>query len=423
MRRKFKSCFYCPLVILTLTACGLSDDGTDRTDIDLPRIDEALDCAPTPTPFTDQGNTHYKLTLTDPDATCNDGTPGIIYIKPASSPQANNLWIMHLQGGGSCRTPAECTTRWCEVSGRMSSRGTPNSIKSGGIFSTDSRNTAAQANQVFVYYCSSDNFAGRSTGFVVESPEHTAYEVDFNGDAIINAVLDVLEAGAVSDNSQVVLPPLTDASTFILSGSSAGCTAVAFQGERVAQRLSTHDVETRLICDGSLSPLPENLENPETVSALITSRSQSFGERMAMQHLNLDESCLAETEPDEVYLCETAGWVLPNHIKTVPLFINADQTDPLISAAYQSVGLPMDEYAAGVRDALEGAARADTPVPISVYGHRCNVHTALHITDRFLDWAVTLDNEQLTLHDALGRWFLGEHVVAIESAETNSNCQ
>ena len=399
---------------------GVSDEGL-RPET-RPFIDEALGCAPSAEPFTKSGDTHHKVTLTDPRATCNDGTPGVMYIKPSTRVEAARLWVVHLQGGGSCRTPAECTARWCDVSGRMSSRGTPASIQSEGIFSVLPRNTAAHANQVFVYYCSSDNFAGRMNEFVVDGPEHTPYRIDFNGDAILNAALDALEAGARSDDGDTVLPPLTDASMLILSGSSAGCTAVTYQGERVAQRLATHGVSTRLICDGSLSPMPEHLENPETVSGLSAQRAETFAVRMDMQDLNLDESCIAAAAPDEVYLCESAGWVLPNYVDTVPLFIYTDQGDPVLWSGYRMAGLSIAEFAAGVRAGLSDAATADTPTPISVFGPRCNVHTALHHNDRFLNWTVTTPDGRLTFHDALVRWLQGEHVVAIESAETDSGC-
>ena len=50
------------------------------------------------------------------------------------------------------------------------------------------------------------------------------------------------------------------------------------------------------------------------------------------------------------------------------------------------------------------------------------MYTALHHNDRFLNWTVTTPDGRLTFHDALVRWLQGEHVVAIESAETNSGC-
>ncbi|MGD8210079.1 MAG: pectin acetylesterase-family hydrolase [Desulfobacterales bacterium] len=36
-----------------------------------------------------------------PNATCNDGSPGIFYVRPGAGEDANK-WIIHTQGGGSC---------------------------------------------------------------------------------------------------------------------------------------------------------------------------------------------------------------------------------------------------------------------------------------------------------------------------------
>src|SRR4029453_3566540 len=51
-----------------------------------------------------KGTHLMKVTLAlvqHPDAICNDGSPGVIYVRRASVAPDENKWVLFLQGGGS----------------------------------------------------------------------------------------------------------------------------------------------------------------------------------------------------------------------------------------------------------------------------------------------------------------------------------
>lgn len=48
-----------------------------------------------------------------PDALCDDGTPALFYVRPASASAGQNRWIIQLLGIGACSSPAVCAKRWC----------------------------------------------------------------------------------------------------------------------------------------------------------------------------------------------------------------------------------------------------------------------------------------------------------------------
>src|SRR5262245_20217121 len=62
-----------------------------------------------------KGTDLMKVTLDlalHPDAICNDGSPGVIYVRRASAPADANKWALYLQGGGSCHSFEDCLARW-----------------------------------------------------------------------------------------------------------------------------------------------------------------------------------------------------------------------------------------------------------------------------------------------------------------------
>ncbi len=90
-----------------------------------------------------------RHTLTDPDAVCNDGSPALMYIRPADAAYAGNMtpasskWLIFLDGGGGCHDEDACLeTRWCgfggavfDRAGKMSSLGAAQAIFApGGIW-------------------------------------------------------------------------------------------------------------------------------------------------------------------------------------------------------------------------------------------------------------------------------------------------
>src|SRR5688500_17576817 len=146
-----------------LAACGGDDDGGSPADAG-PGVDGSSatpdgaagpDAAPgapdggAPAPFLTEvtcddpgdpgtgigaGAALPKVTLDDyPDAVCNDGSPGVMYVRAASAPEFATRWVFHFQGGGGCGADFQtCKDRWCSANNgagqhrpRMTSASTP----------------------------------------------------------------------------------------------------------------------------------------------------------------------------------------------------------------------------------------------------------------------------------------------------------
>lgn len=151
------------------------DTGTEKPheSDEAPLIQYALDCAlnndyrlPASTVAT--SDDFHRVTLNDPKAVCNDGTPAVIFIRSAAT--NSDRWVFHLQGGGSC-AEHDCAERWCENMNLMSSTNAPEAVIEEGLFSLRNDNVFADANYVFVPYCSSDNHVGTSGETVIAADD------------------------------------------------------------------------------------------------------------------------------------------------------------------------------------------------------------------------------------------------------------
>jgi hypothetical protein len=117
------------ILALTVAACGnpgQKGDPTEETDVPpLESLDPGLaeaagDCLGrqrAPEDYPNQltaGDELQRFTLDHPQAVCNDGTPAVLYVRPATDPALAKVWSIHVQGGGACSSWAGCgptTTR------------------------------------------------------------------------------------------------------------------------------------------------------------------------------------------------------------------------------------------------------------------------------------------------------------------------
>jgi len=90
-------------------------------------------------------------------AVCNDGSSAVYYFRKGYNPE---LWLMYLQGGPSCYDQNSCGAQpeWATTGHEP-----PHSVYLGGIFS-DASPMFADANLVWVAYCTSDSWAGDTPG-------------------------------------------------------------------------------------------------------------------------------------------------------------------------------------------------------------------------------------------------------------------
>lgn len=158
-------------------------------------------------------------TLADKNATCNDGTTAGYYMRKANG---SKRWIVYLEGGWFCHSPASCRERNRTMRELMTSNGWKTAKRGMGILSPNPRENPSwwNANHVYIPYCSSDVWSGNA------SKRETGGQFSFLGTRILARVIEEL------------LPEgLYHAKHLLLAGSSAGGVGVILNLDRLALRL------------------------------------------------------------------------------------------------------------------------------------------------------------------------------------------
>ncbi|XP_053209032.1 palmitoleoyl-protein carboxylesterase notum1-like isoform X2 [Panonychus citri] len=175
-----------------------------------------------------------RFMLRNKSVTCNDGTKAGYYFRSAPGP--SKRWIVFLEGGWYCFSPATCHQRWLGMRNLMTSAHWPQSRSVGGILSPNQSDNPFfyNANHVFVPYCSSDSWSG-------DSPAATSADLSFLGSRIITEVISEL----------LHMKGLSDGKTLLLAGSSAGAGGVLVNLDRVADLISStgSKIEVRGLMD------------------------------------------------------------------------------------------------------------------------------------------------------------------------------
>ena len=294
--------------------------------------------------------------------------------------------------------------------------------------SRNDKNMLGNANQVFMYYCSSDNWAGQSDDVVIPAGDaNPDFRLHFRGETIQNAVIDALIAGVTSDDGTATMPRFEGEGFALWTGTSGGCQGVANTADRFAVRAADQGLSPYIVCDANFGPSPDDLPAGEALNAFVADRANRFEISSTYAMPLRDQSCMAQLADDPT-LCELSGYVLANHVVGAPLFVRMDLGDQSIGESYFSAGFSLEEYARGVRTALLSAAAGEgveaAPRPISVYGPACGQHVGLTNDDWFLEASITVDDVEVTFHDALVAWTQGRDVVAVDTAPPSlSTCR
>ena len=379
-----------------------------------------------PSPGVTPGEDLHRVVLDNhPNAVCNDGSPAVMYIRAAASDDASGEWLFHLQGGSACRDYATCRDRWCGNAppyhaGKMSSQWTVESMKGSGILNRREGNPLAQANLVYVYYCSSDSHRGTRSDVVYSDPENPSDQirVHHRGNDIIVAVLDTLLAGStVSDDGQETVPNLSEATRVLFTGTSAGSGGVAGHLDYVASRLPSANVLG--VFDAGMDPAFSMLS--ADLQAAVGERTDWDKSRQGAAPV-VDASCLAANESDPS-VCLRNTYVRLNHI-TTPFFGRMDLADSVLVKGYlgASPGLDLPTLAGWVRetllmfgDVMTEAEETPSRLP-GIYAPACQQHVGLTSEDWY-DGATVEDSSgtPMTLRAALERWLGGQDVGIIDT--------
>jgi hypothetical protein len=450
------------LLLGCLAACapGLDDDEPDTdpasdtptsdadptaTDGDAPWIGEALRCgeaasvgglgeARRPAPLA-----RYTLDLaTFPDARCNDGSPGIFYARPSTNPDSAT-WVIQLQGGGSCDSAEDCAARWCHDGTafsmtQMTSTTSPAAIDGEGVLvrgadvPAGASNPLGDAHQVFIKYCSSDLWIGRSTSTIVTGPDPrsgdlTTWQGAFAGAAIIDAVVDTLRGNA--GDAPADLPDLDDAAEIVLAGASAGGAGAIHHADRLSALLP--DAEVRALVDSTFGPDIVEVgfadspmcTGPQAIcSAEAFLRANEEAQR-TLWGAEVDASCLSAhaTEP---WRCANDTHVAEHHV-TTPMFVRQGLSDDLLTDPFVNGGLTRDGSAFTLQswgalvsqqlaDLTSGADTPEEPRAVTpgAFAPRCAKHETLRSTPDTFDVVIRRPNGDARMFDTWSRWISGQ---------------
>ncbi|MFN0248664.1 MAG: pectin acetylesterase-family hydrolase, partial [Kofleriaceae bacterium] len=425
--------------IATVLACGApAEAGGLRNGTDLQRVD--LDLA------------------AFPNARCNDGTPGTFYFRPAATAAGAKRWVIQLQGGGACNSPDSCARRWCSVDTnfgmtQMTSTLAPaTGIGADGILYRGNMvaNPLADANQVFVRYCSSDGWSGTTGPLDVDAVDPVSgdpirYRIDFRGRDILDAVIATLrrDGGSVPaytlGGGSAVLVDLDLAADVLFAGASAGGAGAIQNADRVAATLRTHNtcvdctLQVSTLIDSIFGPRNDTLDWSTSVPCTETGActyEAVLAEARSTYPIAADESCLAwhaTNAPDTAYLCSDSSHVVRNHV-TTPMMVRMGLLDQLIGTNYIESGVTIpgvgvmtpQRFALLVHDQLvelrqirtlaeEAASMVREP---ATFGPPCLDHETLSANQSVFDVSVTaVGGTPRTMLELYGNWKVGNNPI------------
>jgi len=419
--------------------------------------DDGFPTPPLPACGTIPASELHRVRLADPLAVCNDGSPAVMFVRPApleTSPGVpnprRNEWIIWLEGGGSCVNAAECADRWCDLqqgpysARKMSSRWEDWAIGKVGIFGTNASNHFTDFNFVSVKYCSSDAWTGRRT---VDQPEsdspsppdgsgihYPRYRVAYHGAYIVDAVIRALQqpGGVTADDACVTMPSLADATEVLFSGTSAGGAGATYNANRVAvliQDGATGTPRVRLVSDAATPPYEADVPNGVDQAEVDAGRAAVAVTR-AMFGSSAESVCMAAHPGDPDGVCSSPAHVLAHHM-TVPAFVQMDVEDntigPWLYDTHALFGLGVRPLLAGIADGsvlygTEPAAQAQ----VAMFAPRCCHHVTFDNPEFFGILVADPSNPGLAgrrnMNDTLWDWVTDVSVPAfIDSGGTYSS--
>lgn len=421
-----------PLLWVLVGCPGGGDSGSETdTETAAPLVDERGDelCPNAPSGGgVEAGDALHRVVLTDPAAVCNDGTPGVMYIRPASDPEYADQWVIYTQGGGSCTGFQHCLDRWCGVDyskAKMSSAFTPQTAGESALFAREEGNPFGLANQVLLYYCSSDQWGGTRADVVMEDPDgvDSPYRLHFRGHEIARAAIDRLMAGPVAADadSSVVLPSLADADRVLWAGASAGGRGAQAHVDWLGERLGD-DVELVAWFDGSL-PIDYDDLGPDGAALADYDRDVRWPEIYAGLYGQFTDASCAEAHPgDEAWMCMPGPHVVLNHI-TTPFFARQDLSDPVLGGLYLELGATVPQMASAwaltVDRVVEIASTSEEAEQMTrepgMYAPNCGQHVGINDAEWYSQSTVEDDEGHLFTHrGAFLSWYAGDRLEVLD---------
>jgi hypothetical protein len=400
-----------------------------------------------------------------PRASCNDGSPAVMYFRPYEGEANRNKWIIVMNGGGSCDQAQDCANRWCGVdtnfdADNMSSKNAAKGVGGSGILARQAGNPFANYNQVEVRYCSSDLWSGQGLAVSAEATDpktgkDVSYQINFGGAYVFQAVMATLRKdgvqGLVYSKGNKALPDLDDATDVVLAGGSAGGAGVVFNLDRLADMLRggpnkpvvlgfieaiIGPDESKLGFASTTACKEHGLCSYEAYYKAIYAVQQAAGGPMKWT----DESCLTwhkQNQPGTEWQCYDMNHLLANHI-TTPYFVRSSLTDALRSSALidagfsaadgkplttLSYGLATSAFLTGLQTAIKAGheANAVSKEP-GIFAPTCHTHYTL--LENNLVAGVTINgpgDKAYALFDVWNNWVAGKTPDVVVSSDPKTD--
>lgn len=320
-----------------------------------------------------------------PNAICNDGTPSGMYVQPSSS--GSNLWIIFQQGGGWCWNKQSCEGR----SGNLvSSKGWSQTHASNGLLASNVA-PLADANKVYVPYCTSDAYMGSIDAADVP------FGFAFHGRAVVDAVFAELAATYGMGS--------TPGTQIMYTGCSAGARGVMFNTDHIMRQVLPTIGGANIAAFGvfldsvfwiDMAPFSSSVTPFMTQAADMLTMSNATG--------NVDPACIAAHSASEQWKCIYGQYCLP-YVRA-PFLLHSFQYDQFQLSQNEAVPVPTTgpelAYAETFRTFTRGNASADVPNNGTVaamlpacYKH-CNTESSTF---------ATLQTNGYTLEQAVVSWW------------------
>jgi len=353
-----------------------------------------------------------SLATLNPDAVCNDGSSAMYYFRAGSGSGAG-IWTIYLEGGGFCQDLDSCTDRWNAQRHFMTSTQLPlilndttvsPDVNHGGINSGDPTVNPHfyNANQAYVWYCSSDTHAGdmdasNSTGGLPWS---------FRGKVIVQTLIDHLLTQQT--------PPMTQAKQILLTGFSAGAFGVFNNADFVGQMVTkgAPSAEYKAYADsGWLLDVPTYHPTYTASRTEVQTLYKNF-------NAQFDATCVAVYQPyDEAWRCLFADTVVL--FITTPLFIAGYQFDmPFLNDVAPPFNASTQEYA----DLMRQDFLLQSEPHSAFFSPNCYCHGVESYDTR---WNVIMVNGS-TASDAVWNFFsnnmMARHVDTCSTFACNPTC-
>ncbi len=351
----------------------------------------------------------HRVTVEGSGARCNDGSPPIVWIEPATDPEHADDWVLYLQGGGGCDDQASCEERWCgasDVGGprHMSSSWSAERRSGDGLFADDPRDPTRAWNKVFLHYCSSDYWVGTAPAPVTLRNGAPDLSLWFQGHEVLLAQLDALDAGARSDDGLAEVPSLADAERVLAVGSSAGGWGLIHHLDLLAERYDGAWV--RGVVEGT-SGLDRTLLPPDV-------RYQA-DLRLDVTVAFVQPIWRPWYEPDCVGVTCSDTFLLYTEAITTPYVVRHDLRDGHFLEVQAALGLPEDLSTAMMSDT---ALRiAELRPDVSVLETNCGKHVVTGDGEDYFDLSV----DGVSLNDAVGLLLEDTTVVAVDTSPATAS--